>query len=222
MLDQLTNLARTAAWLLPPGRGKNRVLRLLGHDVDPTARIGICLFRGPTAVRVGAGTVIGSGNTFRGLRVLDVGEDVIIGQFNWISTAPTLRDVGDGDHGALRLGDHAVLTNRHYVDVSGGVVLAPFATIGGVRSTVLSHSVDLETGRQTTVAVRLAGDAFVSTNCVVMAGTRLTERAVLAAGSVTALNREYEPNTLFGGVPAKAIRAIDGAYFHRTRAWIGR
>ena len=209
-------------WLLPPSRAKNALLRGLGHRVHPTARLGVCLVHAVPRFDVGADSVIGHGNVFRALRAVDIGSDAIVGQFNWFSVAPSLRLPDDGTAGTLRLGDHAVLTNRHYVDCSGGVRLARFGTLGGVRCTVLSHSVDLATGRQTLAEVTLAEHAFVSTNSLVMAGSRLAERAVLAAGSVTALHGEYDRNTLYGGVPAKPIRAIDGAYFHRSRAWIAQ
>ncbi|HEX7308391.1 hypothetical protein [Lentzea sp.] len=222
MLNRVRDLVRTASWLLPPGRLKNRVLVLLGHDIAPSARIGVCLVLGGTAVRVGAGSVVGHGNTFRGLRSLDIGADAIIGQFNWFSTAPSLRDDSHGLDGIVRIEDHAVMTSRHYVDASGGLLLGSFASIAGVRCTVLTHTVDLETGKQTTAPAVLAEHAFLSTNCLLMAGCRLEPRAVLAAGSVTAIGQTYRANTLFGGVPAKPIREIDGAYFHRTRAWIGR
>lgn len=214
--DRLTSLI----WLLPACRIKNALLRGLGHDVHPSARLGICLVHGGTRFDVGAYTVIGHGNVFRSLRTVHIGSDAIVGQFNWFSVAPSLRLPADGEAGKLTMGDHAVLTNRHYVDCSGGVRLARFGTLGGVRCTVLSHSVDLATGRQTLAPVTLAEHAFVSTNCLVMAGSRLAERAVLAAGSVTALHGRYDEHTLYGGVPAKPLRAIDGAYFHRTRAWI--
>ncbi|GLZ41873.1 hypothetical protein [Actinokineospora sp. NBRC 105648] len=219
----LRSLLRTACWLLPPGGLKNRLLRALGHRVHPSARVGVCLLTGATDVSVGAGATIGHGNVFRGLRGLHIGADAIVGQFNWWSIAPSLELGGpESGHGVAVLGDHAVLTNRHYLDISGGLRLAEFATLGGVRCTVLTHSVDLDSGKQTLAAVVLDHQAFISTNCVVMAGSHLTERAVLAAGSVTALGGRYAAHTLHGGVPAKVIRPIDGAYFHRTEAWISQ
>lgn len=213
-------LLRTALWLLPPGALKNRLLRWCGHAVAPSARAGICLVDGHAAVTVGAGAVIGHGNAFRGVRRLDVGAGAIIGQLNWWTVAPALRL--DDDHGTVVLGEHAVVTNRHYIDCSGGLLLADFATLAGVRCTVLTHSVDLTTGRQILAPVVLERQAFVSTNCVLMPGTRLAEQAVLAAGGVTALGGHYAGHTLHGGVPAKPIRPIDGAYFHRTEARVGQ
>ncbi|OLR92112.1 acyltransferase [Actinokineospora bangkokensis] len=215
----MRGLLQTLCWLLPPHPLKNRLLTLLGHRVHPTARVGICLLTGTRDVRVGAGAHIGHGNAFRSLRALRVGAGAIVGQLNWFSTAPSLT-LTDPRHGVADLGEHAVVSNRHYLDCSGGLVMADFATIGGVRCTVLTHSVDLTTGKQTLRPVVLEHQAFVSTNSTVMAGSHLAERAVLAAGSVTALEGRYDRHTLHGGVPAKPIRPIDGAYFHRTEAWI--
>lgn len=216
----LRPLLTSACWLLPPGPVKNALLRRLGHRVHRSARLGICLVHRVALFDIGADAVVGHGNVFRGLRAVVVGVDAIIGQFNWFSTAPSLTLPEDGRAGVLRLADHAVLTNRHYADCSGGLRLDEFASLGGVRCTVLSHTVDLNTGRQTVAEVSLAEDAFVCTNSVMMAGTTLAARTVLAPGSVTAVGGAYDRHTLYGGVPAKPIRAIDGAYFHRSRAWI--
>ncbi|WP_156756803.1 acyltransferase [Actinokineospora pegani] len=120
------------------------------------------------------------------------------------------------------LGAHAVVSDRHHLDCSGGLVMAESATIGGVRCTVLTRGVDLETGKRTLRPVVLDRQAYVSTNCTVMPGTKLAERAVLAAGGVTALAGIYARHMLHGGVPAKPIRPIDGAHFDRAEARIGR
>jgi acetyltransferase-like isoleucine patch superfamily enzyme len=217
----IRDLLRTACWLLPPSRAKNRLLSALGHPVHPTARAGMCLVLRVAEFSVGADTVIGHGNVFRSLRAVRLGADVILGQLNWLSVAPTLV-LSEPGHGVAVLGDHAVLSNRHYLDCSGGLWLGEFATIAGIRSTVLTHSVDLESGKQTLAPVVLDRRAFVGTNCVIMPGTRLAERAVLATGSVTTLAGHYGLHTLHGGVPAKPIRPIDGAYFHKDRAWISQ
>ncbi|PWK89576.1 acetyltransferase-like isoleucine patch superfamily enzyme [Lentzea atacamensis] len=199
---------------------KNALLRALGHRVHPSAHLGICLVVNTGEIAVGEAAFVGHGNVFRRLRALRIGEDAVIGQLNWFSIAPSLTPAKDGLGGMLRLDDHAVITNRHYVDCSGGVWLARFASLVGVRSTVLTHSLDLRAGKQTTASVVLAEHAFVGTSSTIMPGTRMASRAVLAAGGVTALGGRYEPNTLYGGVPAKPIKNIDGAYFHRARAWV--
>ncbi|MEU5695939.1 hypothetical protein [Actinosynnema sp. NPDC020468] len=214
----MTGVLRMLVWLLPPSRAKNALLRALGHRVHPTARVGINLLLGVGAVEVGAASFVGHGNVFRGLRSIRIGREVIVGQFNWITVAPSLTSVAQA---RMELGDHTVLTNRHYVDCSGGLLCDPYSTIGGVRSVVLSHSVDLGSGKQTLAPVVMKRHAFVATCCTVLPGVVLNERAVLAAGAVTVPGATYDAETLYGGVPAKPIGAIDGGYFHRTRTWIG-
>jgi len=206
-------------WLLPPCRAKNALLTRLGHRVHPSARIGICVMLDVDEVVVGADTIIGHGNVFRGLRAVRIGVEAILGQFNWFSRAPSLTLPDDELAGSLVMGDHSVLTSRHYVDCSGGLWMGRFATVAGVRTTVLSHTIDLGLGRQGTRPVRLSDRVFVGSNATMMPGTTAAAGAVFAAGSVTALDGEYAAGMLYGGVPAKQIKPIDGAYFHRTRTW---
>lgn len=218
----LTAILIALCWLLPPGRVKNRLLCVLGYRVHPSARLGVCLVVGVRRFEVGAQAVVGHGNVFRGLAGVRLGIDTIIGQLNWFSTAPTIEVADDGVAGWLQLADHAVVTNRHYVDCTGGLRMGEFVTFGGVRTTVLTHTVDLDSGRQTAAGITVGRNAFVSSNCAVLPGVTLGERTVLAPGSVTARGRSYAPRMLHGGVPAKPITEIDGKYFRRTRAWAGQ
>ena len=81
-------------------------------------------------VRLADGVRIGHFNVFRNLRLLDVAERSVIGQWNWVTASDYfLRNRADtdvGSLGSLVMGRHSALTSRHYVDCSGGVSLGAF------------------------------------------------------------------------------------------------
>jgi carbonic anhydrase/acetyltransferase-like protein (isoleucine patch superfamily) len=213
-------VAGTAAWLLPPSRAKNAVLRLCGQRVHPTAWLGVCLVVGVDRVQVGRDAVVGHGNVVRGLRVLRLDEDVRVGHWNWLSAARWV--ASDEPAGSLVLAAHSALTSRHYVDCSGGVLIGRLVTVGGHRSTVLSHTIDLRSGRQSTAAVVIEDRVFVGSSCTILPGARIAAGSAVGAGAVVLPGRTAQPGMLYVGVPAAPRRPIDGEYFRRTRSWVGR
>ncbi len=102
------------------------------------------------------------------------------------------------------------MTSRHYVDCSGGVRLEELSVIGGVRSTVLTHWADLHDWEQRGAPVVLRRGAITLTGCNILAGTTMPPNSVLAAGATTA-KPLTEPETLYGGVPARALSDISHA-----------
>jgi acetyltransferase-like isoleucine patch superfamily enzyme len=121
----------------------------------------------------------------------------------------------------LVLGEHAAISNRHMIDCTARVVIGRFTTFAGFYSQILTHSIDLEKGRQSSEPVEIGEYSFVGTNCILLGGSVLPDRSVLAAKSL--LNKKHsEPQTLYGGVPAKPIKALPAnwAYFQRTAGFV--
>ena len=207
--------------LLPATRTKNRLLRLLGHRVHRTARVSPILLLGVERLVLGPGAVIGAGTTFRNLRRIELHTGAVIGGWNSISASPLYRTPGvsaDEDvAGAIVLGEGAFITNRHYLDCSGGLILGRWAGMGGVHTVVLSHSIDLGDYTTWCGTVRFEDHSFVATATRILAGSTLPARSVLAAGAVL-LPGLTEPDAMYGGVPARMIRkdVSNGRWFVRA------
>lgn len=77
--------AELIVWLLPAGVLKNKLLRMLGHDVAPSAHIGPVLAMNVGHAVIGNGSTIAALNVFRSLRLLKLGDGVTVGSFNMIS-----------------------------------------------------------------------------------------------------------------------------------------
>jgi acetyltransferase-like isoleucine patch superfamily enzyme len=93
--------------------------------------------------------------------------------------------------------------------------------MAGFRSQILTHSIDLAAGRQTSTPVEIGAYCFVSSACVVLPGARLPDYCVLGAGAV--LPRPVvDTHTLYAGVPARAVKKLppDWKYFTREAGFV--
>ena len=208
-----------------PWSAKRFVYRiLLGHDVHEGARVGFSLVV-VGHLELGDGAQIGHLNLIRNCDEVRLGDHATIGNLNWINAVPSgatdLFESAPNRRTVLDLGPHSAITFGHFVDCSDVVELAEFATIGGYRSQIMSHSVDLEQGIQTTAPVRFGAYSFLGTGAVVLQGADLCHHAVVGAGSMLR-DIETKPYSLYSGVPATYVKELpeDWGYFTRTVGYI--
>lgn len=207
-----------------PQRAKRIALtRLLGAKVAQSATIGLSVVDADV-LQMGPRSRIGHFTVLRGLRLASLGPGSTVGNFNWISAAPAFRSqpMGVPDHGRFILGRESAVTSRHYIDCSGGVTVGEFTTVAGVRSTILSHQIDLAEGLQSATTTRIGDFCFISSNVCVTPGASIPDRSVVAMGGVV-VGDLAPAGALFGGVPARVLRQnVDtGRYFGRTRGIVG-
>ena len=115
----------------------------------------------------------------------------------------------------------AGITNRHLIDCSNSVTLGKFSTIGGFRCQIMTHSVEMVEGRQSSAPIEIGAYSLVSTACVMLGGSKLPAYSVLAACSLA--NKPFtETHTVYGGVPARPLKKLpeDAGYFVRTEQYI--
>lgn len=199
--------------------------RFFGYEIHPTARIGRSWVQ-PGRLIMEAGARIGSGTVCKGLALIELKEGAHLGNLNWITGLPANHDRyfrhQPERRPELRLGRHASITNRHLIDCTGTVSIGAFSTLAGFRSQILTHSIDLAESRQDSQPVSIGEYCFVGTDCVLLGGSALPDRSVLGAKSL--LNKVFtEGGTLYGGVPAKAIRPLPTEqmrYFQRAEGWV--
>ncbi|MBA2390612.1 MAG: hypothetical protein H0V67_10205 [Geodermatophilaceae bacterium] len=194
--------------VLPASTGKNKLLNLLGHDVHPSAVVAPVVILAVGRMRLDADARISFGNVFRNLRGLRVGSYTLIGPWNVIWANPKFRKSADADPdhvGIFSIGKSALITRRHNLDASGGIVIADWAGLGGRSSTVLSHSYDPKRHVMACAVTRIGESSFVAAQCSVSVGATLPERSVLGMGAVL-MPGATATNALYAGVPAKVVR----------------
>lgn len=211
--------------ILLPWPLRRRVLHLFfGYQIHPKSHIGLAWIF-PDRLVMEAASSIGHLNVCKGLALLHMGESAIIGRANWITGFPA----GPSKHFAhqperrpeLIVHEHAAITNRHLLDCTNSVTLGAFATFGGFRSQILTHSVDLENSRESSAPVAIGRYCFVGTDCVLLGGSCLPDYSVLGAKSL--LNKNYsDTHWLYAGTPARPVKRLanDLAYFAREVGYV--
>lgn len=208
-----------AIGVMPGSAAKNALLNILGNRISAGAYVGMSVLWRVEKIELCPGTKIGSFNIFRNIKLVSLGKNSTVGSWNWISAAPAFAHTVS-DAGILSIGKESALTSRHYIDCSGGIKIGAYATVGGHRSTILTHGIDFELNRQTADSVRIEDWTFVSTGCTLLKGSVLPDRSVLAAGAVLTESRTEPAPGLWGGVPARRIADVSGAYFTRTTGYV--
>lgn len=202
-----------AVGLLPACRAKNILLRRLGWTIGHDVGIGPCLIAGVDGAQVADGAHIGPFNVFRNLVRLEIGEGARVGQWNWITGARIILDAGGP--GVFHLGRQTAFTSRHYVDCTGGVYLGDYSSVGGERSTFISHSADWSTAEQTWRAIRIGEYCLLSSNVQVTPGTCVGDRIIVGMGA-TLSGRLEEPGLYLQPRATLVRRDLKGEYFSRT------
>lgn len=197
---------------------------IFGFNIAPSAKVGFSVILAK-AVNMSEGARIGSLTFIKGLSELRMGPYAILGNLNWVTGMPEGHPVHfakDTDRRpALLIGPHAAITHRHLIDCTDTVEIGEFTTFAGWGSQILTHAIDLKDNRQSSAPVKIGSHSFVGTRCILLKGSALPDRSVLAAGS-SLTTRETETDSLYSGVRAERIRTLDtrSGYFTRTTGFV--
>lgn len=194
--------------VLPASTAKNKLLNMLGNDVHVTAVIDPIIIVNCGRMRLEHDVRISLGNVFRNLRGARIGAYTLIGPWNVIWANPKFRTAADADPehvGSFSIGKSALITRRHNLDASGGLVIADWSGVGGRGSTILSHSYDPKRHTMACAVTRIEESSFVAGGCTVAVGATLPEQSVLGMGGVL-MPGATAPHALYAGVPARVVR----------------
>ncbi|MGV0795035.1 acyltransferase [Mycolicibacterium sp. XJ1819] len=206
------------AWLLPSGPFKLWALRKLGNRIGDDVVIGPTLVLGCGPFWIGDHSAIGAGNTFRHLRHVRMAANTGLGNWNYITAQIAYQKFSDYV-GIFIVEELSGITSRHYLDCGGQIVLRRNSGVGGLKSILQSHEIDLQKNETTVGQIILEENSMTGTGCILLKGARLPEKSVLAAGSVLIKSRDdaLKPCGLYAGSPAKYVRELkDFAFWDRT------
>jgi acetyltransferase-like isoleucine patch superfamily enzyme len=209
---------------LPPGLKRFWLRHTCGFELAPGSRIGISWIN-PRTLSMESGACIGHLTVCKGVEHLRMGANSSIGNLNWITGFP--KDLAGHFEEekkrecSLLLGREAAVTHRHYLDATGDIAVGEFSTVAGIRSQILTHTIDLRKNRQSCRPVRIGARCFVGTGCVVLPGATLPDRCVL--GALSLLKDAFdEEGVLYAGNPAEKRAGLDVSegYFVRQEGFV--
>ncbi len=213
-------------WLLPHRFRKALYAKVFGWKLAKTSHLGRSLIL-CKHLSLGEDASLGSLNVVRFIDFLIVHDHSDIGSLNWITGFPTtggtpFPEVKDRQCG-LELGPHSSIISRHFIDCTGGVTVGAFSTIAGLRSQILTHSIDIYSSHQTCQPITIGDYCFVGTGSILLPGSALPNYSILGAGSVLT-KKQTQELALYAGSPAalkKDLSQSEVKYFTRTvgRVW---
>lgn len=199
--------------------------KLFGFKIDRTAHISFSIILAKELV-MGQYSKIGNFNICNSIDRLVLDHCASLGSFIYITGYSSLLRKHFGHiinrKCELIIGSHSAITSRHFIDCTAGISVGDFTTVAGIRSQILTHSIDLENNRQNSKPVTIGSYCFIGTNCVLLMGSKLPDYSVLGANSLLNVYLR-ESYYLYGGVPAKKIKVLlenNIKYFHRTTGFV--
>jgi acetyltransferase-like isoleucine patch superfamily enzyme len=200
-------------------------VKLFNWQIDPTAKIGFSLLLCDHLI-MEAGSSIGALTAVKGLASLRLDERSSLGSLNWVAGFPL--DVSRhfsldlNRNPTLHIKEHGAITSRHLIDCTDSVTIGRFSTFAGFRSQILTHSINLGEARQRCKPVVVGDYCFVGTGSILLPGSQVPNNSILAAGAVLS-NAFSDEGCLYGGIPAKKIKALnldEHKYMGRAEGYI--
>jgi len=193
--------------------------KCFGFQIDRTAIVGFSLLD-VKCIHLGAGVRIGHLNYFRGLDRLTMDEESRIGNLNWFTAIQGGQNFSNGRKRELNLKRHSAITSRHYFDCNDAITVGEFTTIAGVRSTFLTHGIDLGRNVQTTSPIAIGQYCFIGSNVLFLSDSIIGDFSLVAAGTVIP-GKRYPDRSLIAGVPGRVIKeGLSGEYFQRKFGFV--
>jgi acetyltransferase-like isoleucine patch superfamily enzyme len=101
----------------------------------------------------------------------------------------------------MEICEEALITSRHYFDLSGSLLLGPRSWIAGIDSQFWTHGAGVQDRD-----IRIGADCYVGSAVRFSPGAWVGDRVLVAMGSVVS-GAMLEEDTLLGGVPAKVLKS---------------
>lgn len=220
-MAQKFRLALLAATSLLPSPLAVFFLRYaFGYKIGKRVRIGFSIVDAGEC-EIGDDVSIGHLNVFTGVKKLSIGEHSRIGVLNIVRSGDEVRigrycdilrlneinsipepDVVNEVDPRFIMGDGSMMGASHKVDFTDRVEFGNRVILGGRNSSIWTHN------RQKTLPVKVGSNTYLGSEIRIAPGVEIAPNCIVGMGSVVTgeLAEEYQ---LIGGVPAKAIKALD-------------
>lgn len=202
---------------------RRKILILMGYSIDRTAHIGFSIILSHQLI-MHENSRIGSFTVCKNIDKLELNKNSKIGALNFITGYSShLKQYFKNESYRkceFIIGESSSITSRHFFDVNGGIYIGKFTQIAGIRSTFLTHSIDVYKNIQSASPIKIGDYCFCGSNIIILKGVVIEDYTVIGAGSVIVHSIGAE-KVVVAGNPAiikKHIEIKDVAFFARTQA----
>jgi acetyltransferase-like isoleucine patch superfamily enzyme len=156
--------------------------------------------------------VVGQGFKLGYASRLYVNKDSTIGDNVSIATHTAIFSREPDLYGKLSIGDNTNIGDNIIIDLGDDVIIGHNVALGP-NCTIYTHdhiytdkTLPAWKGGVVSKPISIEDGAWIGSNVTILPGVTIGKRAIVAAGSVVTKN--VEPETIFGGVPAKKLKNI--------------
>ena len=174
--------------------------RLLHWKIGKNVRVGLTYING-TQVVIGDDVKIGHFNLIMTFKVLEIGSQVLIKNFNHFVSSPRVSHWPC----CLKIGSRAKIMSHHYMDGYGKIEIGENTTIGGRESQFWSHTLSLKGDKMvlTPLEIYIGKNVYVGARSVLLECV-IPDNSVVGAGSVvTRAFQKEDARILIAGNPAQ-------------------
>ncbi len=107
------------------------------------------------------------------------------------------------------IGEYTVIRGQGGVEIGDRVYTSPFSQIIAVNHVFDDPEVPFVDQGITAEGIRVRDDVWIGSGAIITDGVTVGEGSVVAAGAVVI--EDVPPHTVVAGIPAKAVRRIEGA-----------
>lgn len=195
----------------------------MGYSIDKTAHIGFSIILSQELI-MHENSRIGSLTICKNIDKLELDKNSKIGALNFITGYSSclkqyFKNVQNRKCEFI-IGESSSITSRHFFDVNGGIYIGKFTQIAGIRSTFLTHSIDVYKNIQSVSPIKIGDYCFCGSNIIVLKGVVIDDYTIIGAGSVMVHSIGVD-KVVVAGNPAnikKHLAISDVAFFTRTHA----
>jgi acetyltransferase-like isoleucine patch superfamily enzyme len=175
---------------------------LLGYSIEKHTHVGIFTVFAVNELSIGNGCKIGRNNTFRGPVTIEIGDRTEINHDNefsvgyWVSEPSVIQQYKR----VCKIGKEVLITNRHFFDIAGEIVIADRTWIAGRDSQFWTHGA----GNLNRI-ILIGKDCYIGSAVKFAPGSIVGDSCIVGIGSVV-VKAFTIPNQMLAGCPARIIK----------------
>lgn len=160
-------------------------------------------------IKADGGLTIGDGCTINALSKggIEFGNNVTLGSGTIIECTGVIRELGE----TLKIGSHVGFAQNCFIEMRGNItigddcIFAPGVSLAAENHNFSDVTTPIRLQGATREGITIGRDCWIGTKATILDGVTIGDGCIIAAGAI--VNKDVEPFTVVGGVPAKPLKS---------------